>query len=59
MKQFFKAGNNYLAIDFTKKLYRWNQISAWRRYMTIKVSDAKILIEELELHGFKRTDKVL
>lgn len=27
--------------------------------MTIKVSDAKILIEELELHGFKRTDKVL
>lgn len=60
MKFYFKAGSvNYLAIDFNKKKYRWSQLSAWRRYMQIKKSDAKVLIEELENNGFERTDEVL
>ena len=59
MKLFFKAGTNYLAIDINNKKYRWSRNSAWRRYMTIKVADAKVIIEELELNGFERIDKII
>lgn len=59
MKLFFKAGTNYLAIDINNKKYRWSRHSAWRRYMTIKVADAKVIIEELELNEFERIAKII
>lgn len=59
MKQFFKAGRYYLAIDHEKKIYRWSQNPAWRDYMPITVYNAKTMINDLKFYKYEETNKLI